>query len=41
MALFKQFFGQPSKPIDPRSIPQPLLQTYEEWLRENPNGYVC
>jgi hypothetical protein len=41
MTFLKQVFGYTDKPVDPRSIPLPLLQTYEEWLKENPNGYEC
>jgi hypothetical protein len=41
MAIFKQIFGYSDAPVDPRSIPLPLIQTYEEWLLENPDGYVC
>lgn len=41
MEVLKQILGFSSKPVDPRSIGIPLIQTYAEWLEQNPNGYVC
>ena len=41
MAIIKQIFGFSNKAVDPRSIGIPLIQTYAEWLKQNPNGYEC